>query len=79
MIEKTQSVHSLQFDPLYWDDPYPIALALKHVHPTTDPAEISLETLQHWVIALKEFADDKDAMPIERLEEIQVEWIEIRD
>jgi FeS assembly protein IscX len=77
MIEKTQSLHSLQFDPLYWEDPYPIALALKHLYPTTDPTEISLETLQHWVIALKEFADDKEAMPIERLEEIQVEWIEI--
>ena len=77
MIEKTQSVQSLQFDPLYWDDPYPIALALKHLYPTADPTEISLEALQHRVIALKEFADDKTVMPIERLEEIQVEWIEL--
>jgi FeS assembly protein IscX len=65
------------FDPLYWDDPYPIALALKRLHPQTDPTEISLEALQHWVTTLAEFADDKDAMPIERLEEIQVEWMEI--
>jgi FeS assembly protein IscX len=67
------------FDPLYWDDPYPIALALKQLHPHTDPTEISLETLQRWVVALNEFADNKEAMPVERLEEIQVEWMEIRD
>ena len=76
-MEKAQSKHSQRFDPLYWDDPYPIALTLKRLHPETDPTEISLETLQQWVIALDEFADNKEEMPIERLEEIQVEWIEI--
>ena len=68
---------SESFDPLYWDDAYPIALALKRLHPQLDPTNIALETLQQWVVALDEFADDKTDMPIERLKEIQVEWLEI--
>ena len=76
-MDKAQSRHEKRFDPLYWDDPYPIALALKQLHPEIDPTTIAPETLQKWVVTLDEFADNKDEMPIERLEEIQVEWIEI--
>jgi FeS assembly protein IscX len=68
-----------QFDPLYWDDAYPIALALQQTYPQVDPIQVPLETLHQWVIALQEFADNANAVIIERLEEIQVEWIEIRD
>ena len=66
------------FDPLYWDDPYPIALMLRQIHPHVDPIAVELETLQHWVTQLDGFADDPSAMMIERLEDIQVEWIDLR-
>ena len=68
---------SLGFDPLYWDDPYPIALILKRAHPNVDPSEISHEDLYQWVISLDAFADDVDAFLVERLEDIQVEWLEL--
>jgi len=68
---------SPSFDPVYWDDPYPIAILLKHMHPNVDPSEISHEELHHWVIALEAFADDADVFVVERLEDIQVEWLEI--
>jgi len=64
-------------DPVYWDDPYPIAILLKCAHPNVDPSEISHDDLYRWVIALEAFADDADAFVVERLEDIQVEWLEI--
>ncbi len=68
---------SLGFDPLYWDDAYPIALTLKRTHPNVDPGKLSHEDLHQWVVALEAFADDIDAFLVERLEDIQVEWLEL--
>lgn len=66
-------------DPLHWDDVYPIALALKATHPeVTDPTAIDLHMLRDWVIQLDEFGDERDAMPVEWLEQIQVEWVELQ-
>lgn len=65
-------------DPVYWDDAYPIALLLRAAHPdVADPATIETRTLHAWVIALDAFADDRAAMPVEWLEQILVEWVEL--
>ena len=71
------TTHSLGFDPVYWDDSYPIALLLKRAHPNVDPSEISHDDLHRRVIALEAFADDADVFLVERLEDIQVEWLEV--
>jgi len=65
-------------DPVYWDDAYPIALLLREMHPdVTNPASIEPAILREWVIALEAFADDRDAMPVEWLDQILVEWVEL--
>lgn len=65
-------------DPVYWDDVYPIALLLRAAHPdVTDPASVEPATLHQWVIALDAFADDREAVPINWLEQILVEWVEL--
>ncbi len=68
---------STGFDPLYWDDAYPIALVLRQIYPKVDPTDIDPHTLQHWVTQLDGFADDPSVILIERLEDIQVEWVEL--
>jgi FeS assembly protein IscX len=65
-------------EPVYWDDVYPVALLLREAHPdVADPASVSPATLREWVIALEAFADDRDATPVEWLERILVEWVEL--
>ncbi len=61
---------------LYWEDDYAIALALGRAHPEADPLEVDWATLQRWIIALPEFADDKSIMALYLLENIQREWYE---
>jgi len=68
---------STGFDPLYWDDPYPIALMLRQIHPNVDPIDIDPHTLHHWVTELDSFADDPGVIMIERLNDIQIEWIDL--
>lgn len=66
-------------EPLYWDDTYPIALSLNAAHAdVADPSLLSLAQLHSWVTALDDFADDREQMPVEWLEQIQVEWIELK-
>jgi FeS assembly protein IscX len=65
-------------EPLYWDDIYPIALLLNRSFPNVDPLSVEFDQLQDWVAHLDGFADDKTVMPFEWLEQIQVEWIEIK-
>lgn len=62
--------------PLYWDDAYPIALALRAAHPEVDPLSVDRETLHRWVVALPDFEDDPRLKDPLRLEEIQREWLE---
>ncbi len=61
---------------LYWEDDYAIALALRRVYPAVDPLAVDWITLQQWVSALPEFADDKSIMSQVLLENIQREWYE---
>ncbi len=63
-------------DKLYWDDPYPIALALIERHPGIDPLSVSWQRLHGWVIELPQFADDPGAAGLYLLEDIQKEWYE---
>lgn len=66
-------------DPLYWDDVYPIALLLNAAHPDVDdPASLDLGLLRDWIVALDGFSDARDAMPVEWLERIQMEWVELK-
>ncbi len=66
-------------EPVYWDDAYAIALLLNVSHvDVADPSTLSLNTLRDWVLTLTGFADDRDAMPIESLEQIQAEWVELK-
>jgi len=65
------------FDPLYWDDAYPIALMLKREHPEADPVRVDPAVLRGWVIALPGFADDPGLVCTEQLVDIQAEWVEI--
>lgn len=65
-------------DPLYWDDAYPIALLLRAAYShVADPTTLDLRTLREWVIRLDGFSDDRDACPVEWLEYIQAEWVEL--
>jgi len=66
-------------DPIYWDDAYPIALLLWRARPTEDPLGVSLECLRDWVVQLDGFADDRDALPVDCLEQILSEWVELSD
>lgn len=63
-------------DQFYWDDPYPIALALIERHPGVDPLSVDWETLRRWVIELPEFVDDRSRASLYLLEDIQKEWFE---
>ena len=61
---------------LYWEDDYAIAVALKRAHPTVDPLTVEWTTLQQWVVALPDFADDRSLTVQYLLENIQREWYE---
>ncbi len=61
---------------LYWEDDYALARALQRVHPEADPLEIDWATLRQWVVDLPEFADDRSAVMLYLLENIQREWYE---
>jgi len=65
-------------DPIYWDDAYPIALLLRRARPDADPLGVSLETLRDWIVQLDGFADDRETLPVDCLEQIQTEWVELR-
>ncbi|HEY4720702.1 MAG TPA: Fe-S cluster assembly protein IscX [Anaerolineae bacterium] len=61
---------------LYWEDDYAVAIALKRVHPNSDPSEVDFETLHRWIVELPEFVDDKTVTAVYLLEAIQREWCE---
>lgn len=64
-------------DSIYWDDAYPIALILRRARPDADPLAVPLERLRDWVVQLDGFADDRDSLPVDCLEQIQLEWVEL--
>ena len=62
--------------PLFWDDDYALAVALKRQHPTIDPLELDWATLRQWIIELPDFVDDPAVTALYLLENIQREWYE---
>lgn len=64
-------------DSIYWDDAYPIALILRRARPDENPLDVPLERLRDWVVQLDGFADDRDTLPMDCLEQIQLEWVEL--
>lgn len=63
-------------NPLYWDTPYEIVLALCAAHPDTDLDTVGLGDLLEWVVALPNFADDPDLVNDDMLNDILREWYE---
>lgn len=63
-------------DPLYWESPYAIALALRERHPQVNLEEVSLGTIYRWVIDLEYFQDDPALANDEILQSIYLEWFE---
>ena len=63
-------------DPLTWDDSYAIALALLKVHEHVDLAEVTLDMIYRWTLALPEFGDDPLLSNDAILMAIYREWFE---
>lgn len=61
---------------LYWDGAYEIALRLNKTHPGMDLAEVSLQKIFEWTLALSDFADDPALANDEILSAILQEWFE---
>ncbi|MCX6017532.1 MAG: Fe-S cluster assembly protein IscX [Chloroflexi bacterium] len=64
-------------DPIYWDDAYPIALLLRRTRPGVNLLDVPLDRLCEWVKQLDGFADESDVFPVDCLEQIQAEWVEL--
>jgi FeS assembly protein IscX len=63
-------------NPLYWDTPYEIVLALCAAHTDVDPDTVGLGTLWAWITALPHFADDPALANDDMLNDILREWYE---
>jgi FeS assembly protein IscX len=63
-------------DPLTWESPYAIALALREVHPQITLESVSLGMLYRWVLELPGFDDDPVLANDEILSAIYQEWYE---
>ena len=66
-------------EPLYWDDAYPIALNIRKNFPQMELSAATPQELRAAVLALEGFADDPDMGHVERLEDIQREWLDLID
>jgi FeS assembly protein IscX len=65
---------------LHWTDAEEIAIRLRERFPELDPLTVRFTDLHRWVCALPEFADDPTASNEQRLEAIQMAWLdEVRD
>jgi FeS assembly protein IscX len=63
-------------EELYWDGAYAIARRLMAVQPNANLAEITLNMIYNWTIALPEFKDDPQLANDELLSAIYQEWYE---
>ncbi len=63
-------------EELYWDGAYAIARRLMAAHPNANLAEITLNMIYNWTIALPEFKDDPQLANDELLSAIYQEWYE---
>lgn len=64
---------------LKWTDTLDIAIELDEAHPEADPLHVNFVDLMSWVMALPDFADEKDHCGEKILEAIQMAWIEERE
>ncbi len=65
-----------EIEPLTWEATYAIVDALQERHPLRDLAEVSLEQIYRWVIALPNFDDDPALANDEILMDIYREWLD---
>jgi FeS assembly protein IscX len=63
-------------DPLVWESPYAIALALQARYPQIDLEGVSLGMIYRWVLELPEFDDDPALVNDDILLAIYQEWFE---
>ena len=63
-------------EPLTWESPYAIALALRRQHPQVDLEQVSLGMIYHWTVALPDFSDDRELANEAILAAIYQEWFE---
>jgi len=61
---------------LYWDGSYEIARHLISAHPGVNLADLTLQKIFEWTVALPEFADDPALVNDELLNAIYMEWFE---
>ena len=63
-------------EPLTWESPYAIALALRRQHPQIDLEQVSLGMIYRWTVELPEFSDDRELANEAILAAIYQEWFE---
>lgn len=61
---------------LYWDGSYEIARHLIDAHPGVSLADVTLQKIFEWTVALPEFADDPALANDELLQAIYQDWFE---
>jgi FeS assembly protein IscX len=61
---------------LTWDHTEDIALCLSDTHPDVDPTNIRFTDLHKWITELPNFEDDPMASTEDKLEAIQMAWVE---
>lgn len=64
-------------DQLYWDASYALARRLIEEHPGVKLESVTLNMIQDWVLALREFADDRALVNDDLLTAIYQEWFEV--
>ena len=63
-------------DPLTWESPYGIALALKEMHASINLEDVSLNQVYRWTLELPQFQDDPQLANDDILAEIYQNWLE---
>ena len=61
---------------LYWDGSYEIARHLIQAHPGVNLADVTLQQIFEWTVALPDFADDPALVNDELLQAIYQDWFE---
>jgi len=66
----------IDMSKLYWDASYEIVLCLMAAYPDIDVETVGIEQLYQMIVALPEFADDRDMVNNAILNAILREWYE---
>lgn len=64
---------------LGWGDIREIAIRLAEEHPDVDPLTVRFTDLHRWICALPGFTDDPKRSNEQRLEAIQMAWLDERE